>query len=165
MSYFDFPHTRNYDSDLSFLIDEYQRLLNKVEELIGKIDEGDVATLQDLSKAIAPILQQIQNLNETIAPISQQITQLESAIPTKTSQLTNDSDFVNTTTVNNAISSAVSPLSQQIQEVESNIPTTTSQLTNNSKFVVGNNNVANIVIENGTHTGSASNTLYFVLEA
>lgn len=164
MSYFDFPHTRNYDSDLSFLIDEYQRLLNKVEELIGKIDEGDVATLQDLSKAIAPILQQIQNLNETIAPISQQITQLESAIPTKTSQLTNDSDFVNTTTVNNAISSAVSPLTQQIQVVESNIPTTTSQLTNNSKFVVGNN-VANIVIENGTHTGSASNTLYFVLEA
>ena len=164
MSYFDFPHTRNYDSDLSFLIDEYQRLLNKVEELIGKIDEGDVATLQDLSKAIAPILQQIQNLNETIAPISQQITQLESAIPTKTSQLTNDSDFVTSSTVNSAIGSAISPLSQQIQEVESNIPTTTSQLTNNSKFVVGNN-VANIVIENGTHTGSASNTLYFVLEA
>ena len=164
MSYFDFPHTRNYDSDLSFLIDEYQRLLNKVEELIGKIDVGDVATLQDLSKAINPILQQIQELNATIAPISQQITQLESAIPTKTSQLTNDSDFVNTTTVNNAISSAVSPLTQQIQVVESNIPTTTSLLTNNSKFVVGNN-VANIVIENGTHTGSASNTLYFVLEA
>ena len=164
MSYFDFPHTRNYDSDLSFLIDEYQRLLNKVEELIGKIDEGDVATLQDLSKAIAPILQQIQNLNETIAPISQQITQLESAIPTKTSQLTNDSDFVNTTTVNNAISSAVSPLTQQIQVVESNIPTTTSQLTNNSKFVVGNN-VANIVIESGSHSGSDANTLYFVLEA
>ena len=164
MSYFDFPHTRNYDSDFSFLIEQYQTLLNKVEQLIGKIDEGDVATLQDLSKAIAPILQQIQNLNETIAPISQQITQLESAIPTKTSQLTNDSDFVNTTAVNNAISTAVSPITQQLQEVESNIPTTTSQLTNNSKFVVGNN-VANIVIENGTHTGSASNTLYFVLEA
>ena len=43
MSYFDFPHTRNYDSDLSFLIEQYQTLLNKVEELIGKIDEGDVA--------------------------------------------------------------------------------------------------------------------------
>lgn len=164
MSYFDFPHTRNYDSDLSFLIEQYQTLLNKVEQLIGKIDEGDVATLQDLSKAIAPILQQIQNLNETIAPITQQITQLESAIPTKTSQLQNDSDFVTSSTVNSAIGSAISPLSQQIQEVESNIPTTTSQLTNNSKFVVGNN-VANIVIENGTHTGSASNTLYFVLEA
>ena len=164
MSYFDFPHTRNYDSDLSFLIDEYQRLLNKVEELIGKIDEGDVATLQDLSKAIAPILQQIQELNATIAPINQQITQLESSIPTSTSQLTNDSDFVTSTAVNTAISTAVNPLSQQIQEVESNIPTTTSQLTNNSKFVVGNN-VAYIAIENGTHTGSASNTLYFVLEA
>lgn len=164
MSYFDFPHTRNYDSDLSFLIDEYQRLLTKVEELIGKIDEGDVATLQDLSNAINPILQQIQELNTTIAPISQQITQLESAIPTKTSQLTNDSDFVNTSTVNAAISSAVSPLSQQIQEVESNIPTTTSQLTNNSNFVVGAT-VANIVVESGSHTGSDSNTLYFVLEA
>ena len=164
MSYFDFPHTRNYDSDLSFLIEQYQKLLNKVEELIGKIDEGDVATLQDLNNAIAPILQQIQELNSTIAPITQQITELESNIPTKTSQLTNDSDFVTSSSVNSAISTAVSPLSQQIQEVESNIPTTTSQLTNNSKFVVGNN-VANIVIENGTHTVSASNTLYFVLEA
>lgn len=164
MSYFDFPHTRNYDSDLSFLIEQYQTLLNKVEELIGKIDEGDVATLQDLSKAIAPILQQIQELNATIAPINQQITQLESSIPTSTSQLTNDSDFVTSSTVNSAISNAVSPLSQQIQQVESDIPTTTSQLTNNSHYVVGPT-VANIVIENGTHTGSASNTLYFVLEA
>ena len=164
MSYFDFPHTRNYDSDLSFLIDEYQRLLNKVEELIGKIDEGDVATLQDLNNAIAPILQQIQDLNEVVTPITQQITQLQSSIPTKTSQLTNDSDFVNTSTVNAAISSAVSPLSQQIQAVESNIPTTTNQLTNNSNFVVGAT-VANIVVESGSHTGSDTNTLYFVLEA
>ena len=164
MSYFDFPHARNYDSDLSFLIDEYQRLLTKVEELIGKIDEGDVATLQDLNNAIAPILQQIQDLNSTIAPISQQITALESSIPTKTSQLTNDSDFVNTSTVNVAISSAVSPLTQQIQEVESNIPTTTNQLTNNSNFVVGAS-VANIVVESGSHAGSDANTLYFVLEA
>ena len=164
MSYFDFPHTRNYDSDLSFLIDEYQRLLKKVEELIGKIDEGDVATLQDLNNAIAPILQQIQDLNDVVAPITQQITQLQSSIPTKTSQLTNDSDFVNSTTVNTAISSAVNPISQQLQEVESNIPTTTNQLTNNSNFVVGAT-VANIVVESGSHTGSDTNTLYFVLEA
>ena len=164
MSYFDFPHARNYDSDLSFLIDEYQRLLTKVEELIGKIDEGDVATLQDLNNAIAPILQQIQDLNSTIAPISQQITVLESSIPTKTSQLTNDSDFVTSSTVNTAISSAVSPLTQQLQEIEGNIPTTTSQLTNNSNFVVGAS-VANIVVESGSHAGSDANTLYFVLEA
>ena len=164
MSYFDFPHTRNYDSDLSFLIEEYQRLLNKVEELIGKIDEGDVATLQDLNNAIAPILQQIQELNATIAPITQQITQLQSSIPTKTSQLTNDSDFVTTSTVNTAISNAVSPITQQLQEVEGSIPTTTNQLTNNSNFVVGAT-VANIVVESGSHTGSDANTLYFVLEA
>lgn len=164
MSYFDFPHARNYDSDLSFLIEEYQKLLNKVEELIGKIDTGDVATLQDLSKAIAPILQQIQDLNEVVAPISQQITQLESSIPTKTSQLTNDSDFVTSSTVNTAISNAVNPISQQLQEVEGSIPTTTNQLTNNSNFVVGAT-VANIVVESGSHTGSDANTLYFVLEA
>ena len=164
MSYFDFPHTRNYDSDLSFLIDEYQRLLNKVEELIGKIDEGDVATLQDLSNAIAPILQQIQELNATITPITQQITQLESSIPTSTSQLQNDSDFVTSSTVNVTITNAVSPISQQLQEVEGSIPTTTGQLTNNSNFVVGAT-VANIVVESGSHTGSDANTLYFVLEA
>ena len=164
MSYFDFPQTRNYDSDLSFLIDEYQRLLTKVEELIGKIDEGDVATLQDLNNAIAPILQQIQELNSTIAPITQQITQLSSSIPTKTSQLTNDSDFVTSSSVNTAIGNALNPITQQLQEVESNIPTTTNQLTNNSNFVVGAS-VANIVVESGSHTGSDANTLYFVLEA
>ena len=164
MSYFDFPHARNYDSDLSFLIDEYQRLLNKVEELIGKIDEGDVATLQDLNNAIAPILQQIQDLNDVVTPINQQITQLQSSIPTKISQLTNDSDFVTSSTVNTAISNAVSPINQQLQEVEGSIPTTTSQLTNNSNFVVGAS-VANIVVESGSHTGSDANTLYFVLEA
>ena len=164
MSYFDFPHTRNYDSDLSFLIDEYQRLLNKVEELIGKIDEGDVATLQDLNNAIAPILQQIQELNELVAPIAQQITQIQSSIPTKTSQLTNDSDFATSSSVNSAISTAVSPLTQQLQEIEGSIPTTTNQLTNNSNFVVGAT-VTNIVVESGSHTGSDANTLYFVLEA
>ena len=164
MSYFDFPHARNYDSDLSFLIDEYQRLLNKVEELIGKIDEGDVATLQDLNNAIAPILQQIQELNEVVTPITQQITQLQSSIPTKISQLTNDSDFVTSSTVNTAISNAVNPITQQLQEVEGSIPTTTNQLTNNSNFVVGAT-VANIVVESGSHTGSDANTLYFVLEA
>ena len=164
MSYFDFPHARNYDSDLSFLIEQYQKLLNKVEELIGKIDEGDVATLQDLNNAIAPILQQIQDLNEVVNPITQQITQLQSSIPTKTSQLTNDSDFATSSSVNSAISTAVSPISQQLQAVESNIPTTTNQLTNNSNFVVGAT-VANIVVESGSHTGSDSNTLYFVLEA
>ena len=164
MSYFDFPHTRNYDSDLSFLIEQYQRLLNKVEELIGKIDEGDVATLQDLNNAISPILQQIQDLNEAITPITQQITELQSSIPTKTSQLTNDSDFVTSSTVNSAISGAINPISQQLQEVEGSIPTTTSQLTNNSNFVVGAT-VANIVVESGSHTGSDANTLYFVLEA
>ena len=163
MSYFDFPHARNYDSDLSFLIDEYQRLLTKVEELIGKIDEGDVATLQDLNNAIAPILQQIQELNSTIAPITQQITQLSSSIPTKTSQLQNDSDFVTSSSVNSAISNAVNPITQQLQAVEGSIPTTTNQLTNNSNFVAGAT-VANIVVESGSHTGSDANTLYFVLE-
>ena len=164
MSYFDFPHTRNYDSDLSFLIEQYQTLLNKVEELIGKIDEGDVATLQDLNNAIAPILQQIQELNATIAPITQQITELQSSIPTNTSQLTNDSDFVTSSVVNSAISNAVNPVTQQLQQVEGSIPTTTNQLTNNSNFVVGAT-VANIVVESGSHTGSDANTLYFVLEA
>ena len=37
MSYFDFPHARNYDSDLSFLIDEYQRLLTKVEDFEARV--------------------------------------------------------------------------------------------------------------------------------
>ena len=164
MSYFDFPHTRNYDSDLSFLIEQYQKLLNKVEELIGKIDEGDVATLQDLSKEIAAILRQMKVLEETIATISQQITVLESSIPTNTSQLTNDSDFVTSSVVNSAISNAVNPVTQQLQQVEGSIPTTTNQLTNNSNFVVGAS-VANIVVESGSHTGSDANTLYFVLEA
>ena len=34
MSYYDFPHTRNYDSDLGFLIKSYNDLMDNYKKLI-----------------------------------------------------------------------------------------------------------------------------------
>lgn len=93
MSYY-FPHTHEYDSDLGFLIKSYQELKNAVEELLGKIGEGDIVTTQDLSVALQPIIAQMGTLEASIEALGGDITRLEGEIPEKTSELQNDSNFV-----------------------------------------------------------------------
>lgn len=39
MGYYEFPHTRNYDSDLGFLIQMYQELTAKYDDLLISFDE------------------------------------------------------------------------------------------------------------------------------
>lgn len=39
MGYYDFPHTRNYDTDLGFLIEKYKEFVNAYNEINYKITE------------------------------------------------------------------------------------------------------------------------------
>lgn len=39
MSYYEFPHTRNYDADLGYLIEVIKKLETRVEALEKKINE------------------------------------------------------------------------------------------------------------------------------
>lgn len=38
MGFYNFPHTRNYDSDLGFLIKKYKQLVNQYESIVDKYD-------------------------------------------------------------------------------------------------------------------------------
>lgn len=58
MSFFEFPHTRTYDSDLGWLIKDYKTL----DELIAAIKQWIVDT-QPTIDAINNLLQQIENGN------------------------------------------------------------------------------------------------------
>lgn len=61
---FDFPHGRNYESDITWLIDEYKRLIHQYEELNKKYQE--LINLKDtLKEAIASIDPKIQEAIES----------------------------------------------------------------------------------------------------
>lgn len=68
---FDFPHGRNYESDITWLIDEYKRLIHQYEELNKKYQE--LINLKDtLNDAIASIDPKIQ---EAIAAAMDEVDQ------------------------------------------------------------------------------------------
>lgn len=52
MGYYDFPHTRNYDSDLGFLIKKYLDLIDGYKDLIDIYDRF----LKEIEKNITELL-------------------------------------------------------------------------------------------------------------
>ena len=63
MSYYDFPHTRNYDSDLGFLIEKYKELQTTYSNLISK-DEFNT-TISNLQRKLE------KELNDTVQELEQ----------------------------------------------------------------------------------------------
>lgn len=80
MSYYTYPRTKNYDSDLGFLIKSYEDIKLKIDELLEKIGDKELATMDDVTEALQPILADIERI--------------EAAIPTKVSELQNDSNYL-----------------------------------------------------------------------
>lgn len=52
MGYYNFPHTRNYDQDLGFLIKKY---INLIEEL-KKIEDVEKAILKEINNIVTKML-------------------------------------------------------------------------------------------------------------
>lgn len=63
MGYYDFPHTRNYDSDLGFLIEKYKELHTTYNNLVSK-DEFNT-TINTLQRTLE------KELNDTIKELEQ----------------------------------------------------------------------------------------------
>lgn len=54
MSYYDFPHTRNYDSDLGFLIKRYIQLIKETDELTDVYNQ----VLQQINEIVTEMFKQ-----------------------------------------------------------------------------------------------------------
>lgn len=52
MGYYDFPHTRNYDTDLGYLIKEYKTLIEKYNMTIDDIKNLDLHIMEILTSWI-----------------------------------------------------------------------------------------------------------------
>lgn len=52
MGYYDFPHTRNYDQDLGFLIKKYNNLI----EVLEKIEDIEKAILKEINNIVTKML-------------------------------------------------------------------------------------------------------------
>lgn len=63
MSYYEFPHTRNYDSDLGFLIEKYKELQTTYNNFVSK-DEFNT-TINTLQRTLK------KELNDTIKELEQ----------------------------------------------------------------------------------------------
>lgn len=90
MGYYDFPHTRNYDSDLGFLIEKYKELKSTYNNFVSK-DEFNttIGTLQrTLEKELKDTVQELENnynvfvdtVNNTITLINGKIIDLNKKI-------------------------------------------------------------------------------------
>lgn len=65
MSYFEFPHTRTYDSDLGWLIEEYKRLSDKVAELNERVARAE-EDIEDIKADIIELRQEIVNFEREV---------------------------------------------------------------------------------------------------
>ena len=63
MAYFEFPHTRTYDSDLGWLIKAYKALTDFINSTIGAWEDipNDVKELQEAVANIQKTLEDIEN--------------------------------------------------------------------------------------------------------
>lgn len=63
MGYYDFPHTRNYDSDLGFLIEKYKELQTTYSNFVSK-DEFNTTTgtlQRTIEKELNDTIQELEN--------------------------------------------------------------------------------------------------------
>lgn len=83
MSYYDFPHTRNYDSDLGFLIKKYKELRTTYDNLVSK-DEFNttISTLQrELEKELKNTVSELeQNYNIFVDTVNNTLTLMNGKI-------------------------------------------------------------------------------------
>ena len=52
MSFFEFPHTRTYDSDLGWLIKEMEKLINNYNELVEFMNQHKIEYQEALKELV-----------------------------------------------------------------------------------------------------------------
>lgn len=73
MSYFEFPHTRTYDSDLGWLITEYKRIAEEVASLNERVTQNEI----DIADIKADIIRIRQELEDFKAEVRRLFSELE----------------------------------------------------------------------------------------
>ena len=169
--------------ELELIKIKYSALIKNLQTQIKNIQinggEGIVSTIEIIDNLLSSsktaglsanqgrvIKQLIDNINSNLYTIENTVNSID--VPTKTSQLTNDSDYVNSSYVTNAINNASLggsgssvDLSIYATKTEldskaniSDVPTKTSQLTNDSDYV--NSDYVTNAINNASLGGSGS---------
>jgi hypothetical protein len=86
MSYFEFPHTRTYDSDLGWLIEEYKRLSDKVAELNERVARAE----EDIETIKADIIELSQEIVNFEREVREMFADLEEEFREKFAELERD---------------------------------------------------------------------------
>lgn len=108
MAYYDFPHTRNYDTDLGYLIKKYQNLQEEIDNI-------DISNLQSLPDKVTTNTNDISNLKTRIKNNENNITSLQDI--SKKYDLRITANETNISTLSNDIKS----LDSRVDETEDDI--------------------------------------------
>lgn len=89
MSYFEFPHTRNYDSDLGWIIEKTKFLLDEYSELLEQVNEN-TEKISELSTTLTKSLAEFRaELNAFSATIEEYKTYVDTSVQNLTTYVDN----------------------------------------------------------------------------
>lgn len=83
MGFYDFPHTRNYDSDLGFLIEKYKELKTTYDNLVSKEEfNTTISTLQrEIEKELKDTISELEhNYNIFVDTVNNTLTLMNGKI-------------------------------------------------------------------------------------
>lgn len=105
MAYYEFPHTKNFDTDVSFLINQYKELINKIDNIQTEIltsannytDAQIKIAFNDVNRLINEINENYSNfvdkINLDILLMQNAINEQNKNIDNKTSAIEQNVDF------------------------------------------------------------------------
>lgn len=127
MAYYEFPHTENYDSDLNFLIEQYESIITKISEIEEEIKNIEISGGVDIvdnlnstkvnSALSANMGRELNALKADKTELTAKATELKALIDTKA----NKADIPDVTTL-----ATKEELNTDIEEVKALIPDTST---------------------------------------
>ena len=129
MSFFEFPHTRTYDSDLGWLIKSMEELLNEYNDLIAWRDQHDIDYRALVTRVTA--------LERNITAFEAEMNRRFSAFETDMDRKFNTLEVQLTNKINLMLAEAIAEIQRQLGFMKQQISNLSAELTNQRIYLEG----------------------------
>lgn len=165
MAYYDFPHTRNYDTDLGYLIEKYQNLQSDFD----KADLNNIATtMNNLTKSVDSLDTRVTNNESDIATDKGNISTNTTNIAFNKSAITElQKDVTTLASAEQESKTDITDLKDRTTQLETNekeylkdVELVSNDITINSKTKADGTETINLTVKSSTPAELAQNLEY-----